>query len=523
MIINMLKLFHHPTAPGVIRVAWVLIFLVQAGVNLCASSGSLTSQPSQTAGSQAPSDADRLNEEGNQLFVAGKLTAAAQNYRHALQLAPGNAQFHFNLALVLGALGDPKSEKQELERSLQLEPGLAAAHNQLGLLAVQTGRGDEAEKEFRAAIAAKPTYAEALNNLGVLYAREGKDSDAVQAFRQAAEADPKSSSAFVNLALTLVKQAGVDEAKRQLNAWIQHDPNNAGVYMALGVVCTRSGQGRDAMAAFRKAAELEPDSSDAHLNLGMALILQFDRQNGLPELKQAVRLNPQSAAAHLSLGHFYFEDGNQDEARREFLIATRLEPTLEDAYYFWALVERQTNNYRRAADLLQKAVAINPDNANTQFLLGQCLEKLGRTDEAIKHWKEAIRIDPEQSEALYNLARALNRMHDPEAQRYQSRFDELEKRNDVTDRVQLLRSFALEAGKAQNWPRAIEQLQQALELCEACASAALLHKNLAFFYEQTGKFREAIEELQKVLAITPGDEKAQQALSDLRSLPSANP
>jgi tetratricopeptide (TPR) repeat protein len=293
--------------------------------------------------------------------------------------------------------------------------------------------------------------------------------------------------------------------------------------MALGVVCSSAGQGAEAVAAFRKAAQLQPDSSDAHLNLGMALMLQFDRKNGIQELRQAARLNPESAAAHLSLGHYYFEDGNYVDARKEFSTATRLAPTLEEAYYFWGLVERQSNNYQRAAELLQKAVALNPDNADAQFLLGQCLDKLGRTDEAVKHWKESVRVDPEESEALYNLARALNKLHDPDAQSYQNRFDALEKQKEITDRVALLRSFALEAGKAQNYPRAIEQLQQALELCGKCASAALLHKNLAFFYEQTGKIHEAVQELEIVLALTPNDEKAKEALSDLHALLAAQP
>jgi tetratricopeptide (TPR) repeat protein len=480
-------------------------------------------QSPQRVSPETQSQADRLNEKANQFFVQGNFAAAAQSYRQAIQLVPGDAQYHFNLALALAALGDRASEKQELQRALQLDPGLAAAHNQLGLLAVQAGDLKEAEKEFKTAIDANPTYGEALNNLGVLYTREGQDADAIQVFRRAAEADPKSSSAFVNLALALAKNGGADEAERQLNAWLQQDPNNAGIYMALGVAYTSAGKSAQAAAAFQKATELQPESSDAHLNFGMALILQFDRKDGLHELKEAVRLNPQSAAAHSSLGHFYFEEGSYDDAQWEFGIATRLQPTLEDAYYFWALVERQTDNYGKAVELLQKAVTLNPNNANTQFLLGQCFEKQGRTEEAVKHWKEALRIDPEQSEALYNLAKGLKKIHDPQAQAYQNRFDELQKLKEIKDRVELLRSFALEAGKAQNWPKAIEQLQQAIELCGKCVSAPILHKNLAFFYEQTGKMNEAKSELEKVLQLTPGDKKAQQALADLRSLPDSQP
>jgi hypothetical protein len=49
----------------------------------------------------------------------------------------------------------------------------------------------------------------------------------------------------------------------------------------------------------------------------------------------------------------------------------------------------------------------------------------------------------------------------------------------------MLRSFALEAAKAQNWPEAISQMQQSIQLCGDCPHAALLHKNLALFYRST--------------------------------------
>jgi tetratricopeptide (TPR) repeat protein len=250
----------------------------------------------------------------------------------------------------------------------------------------------------------------------------------------------------------------------------------------------------------------------------MALILQEDRKNGLHELNEAAGLNPNLAGPHLSLGHFYFEAGDYAKARSELRTAIKLEPTLEDSYYFLALVEKQDNNVALAASLLQKAVALNPGNANAQFLLGQNLEKLGKTGEAIQHWKQAVLADPNQSQALYNLARALNKLHDPDARQYQDCFDALQQRDQVADRVELLRRFALESGKAQNWPQAIAQLKEAVQVCGQCSGAAHLHKNLAYFYQQTGKLSEAQDELEAAVTLDPSDGVAKDALAALRAL-----
>lgn len=312
-------------------------------------------------------------------------------------------------------------------------------------------------------------------------------------------------------------------AEKQLQSTFRGELNEPGPYTALGVILSKAGQGADAVTAFRKAVELQPNSSDAHLNLGMALVLQFDLQDGLGELTEAVRLNPNSAAAHLSLGHLYFETGDYAGARREMETACQLQPTLRDAFYFLALVERQDNNFRRAAELFQKAVVLDPDNADAQFYLGPALAKVGKTREAIGHWKLAVQADPSQLGALYNLARALSRLHDPEAQEYMVRFEELQQREHVSDRVVLMRNLAMEAGKAQDWPQAIKQMQAAIQLCGQCPHGALLHKNLAFLYKNTGKIGDAEEQLQKAIALDPGDGDAQKALTALRNLHTAQP
>jgi hypothetical protein len=75
-----------------------------------------------------------------------------------------------------------------------------------------------------------------------------------------------------------------------------------------------------------------------------------------------------------------------------------------------------------------------------------------------------VRTDPDQSQALYNLVRAMSALHDPEAPQYRDRLVALQKRQRLTDTVTQMRNFALVAGKAQDWPQAIAQLQQVIAM-----------------------------------------------------------
>jgi tetratricopeptide (TPR) repeat protein len=160
-------------------------------------------------------------------------------------------------------------------------------------------------------------------------------------------------------------------------------------------------------------------------------------------------------------------------------------------------------------------VALQPDNADAQYLLGQNLQHSGDNSAAIQHWKAAIEADPNHSQALYNLAKSLNKIHDPDARAYQDRFEALQKSQQIVDRVSELGNFALEAANAQNWPQAMEQMHEAIQLCGNCAQSAHLHKNLGFFYRRTGNIDEAKKELRTALQLAPDDADAENALAVL--------
>jgi tetratricopeptide (TPR) repeat protein len=257
------------------------------------------------------------------------------------------------------------------------------------------------------------------------------------------------------------------------------------------------------------------------LNLGIALVDQYDRTNGFKEFSEAARLDPRSAAVHYNLGRFYFETAKYEDARKELDESLRLEPNHAPALYFLALAAKQDNDLDRSTQLFEKVIALQPGNPDAQFLLGQNLEHLGKTPEAVVHWKLALQADPNYSQALYNLARALRKSHDPEAQQYQDRYDTLQKNQQVTDRVQQLGNFALEASNAQNWPQAFAQMQEALELCGQCSEAAHLHKNLGMMYVRTGKLDQAQKELDTALRLNPDDNDAKQGLAAIQNAMSA--
>jgi Flp pilus assembly protein TadD len=102
-------------------------------------------------------------------------------------------------------------------------------------------------------------------------------------------------------------------------------------------------------------------------------------------------------------------------------------PNYPSALYLLALIERQANNIERSTSLLRKVVTLEPHNSAAQCLLGRNLLRLGRTKEAVSHFRLALESDPQSGEALHNLAETLRRVGDPEAEVYLERFRALKK------------------------------------------------------------------------------------------------
>ena len=112
-------------------------------------------------------------EQGYRALEEGRLAAAANAFRSALEVDPDQRDARYGLAGAAMLEGRRAEAIQELRALVERFPADAAAHNQLSGLLAYTGDREGARKAAQRALEANPFYPEALANAGLLAARAG--------------------------------------------------------------------------------------------------------------------------------------------------------------------------------------------------------------------------------------------------------------------------------------------------------------------------------------------------------------
>jgi tetratricopeptide (TPR) repeat protein len=162
---------------------------------------------------------------------------------------------------------------------------------------------------------------------------------------------------------------------------------------------------------------------------------------------------------------------------------------------------KEAAEYNEAVKPLEAAVRLNPADPEARYQLGFVLVKLDQFEAAFQQLQEAKRLNPSASETRYQLAQALRRLHRPEQAREELQaFEQLKEQGRQKKIAAGLHAQGNEHMAANNVKAAIEAYQQALKLDSGNAS---LHYNLGFALAGTGQPERARLELLKAIQIDP--------------------
>jgi len=134
---------------------------------------------------------------------------------------------------------------------------------------------------------------------------------------------------------------------------------------------------------------------------------EVPRLEAVPHLKRAIELDPTFAMAHAQLSGVYANTGQSalapEYSRRAFELRDRVSAR-ERFYISWRYYRDAAQDWEQALDLAQSWTATYPREAFAFNALGAAYIRLGRFEESVEPFQQAIRLDPRFTPAYSNLS-----------------------------------------------------------------------------------------------------------------------
>jgi tetratricopeptide (TPR) repeat protein/TolB-like protein/predicted Ser/Thr protein kinase len=280
-----------------------------------------------------------------------------------------------------------------------------------------TGNPQMAMKEFGDAIAADPKFAMGYAGLAeAQWAMWGNTNDkawadkAIESTATASRLEPDRPAVRYSAGVTLFRSGRFAEARQELESALALQPTLEEARRVLGRVLMRQGNVEQGLAEFNKALAIRPNSVMVHTEMGLALYNASRYQDALAAFEKAIVLDPNSSRALSQAGAASQAAGDWQRALQFYERATAIQPRAE-TFSSMGTIYYDQGQFQRAAGAYEAALLIRPLGAITHRNLGDAYRRLGRHEDALRAYRQAVirahadvAVSPGDARALARLA-----------------------------------------------------------------------------------------------------------------------
>ena len=348
--------------------------------------------------------------------IASDRAERLRNLREAVRLNPSYPPAVLLLARTYYDARDYANAASWFARVPAGDPAAREAQFYLGMSQFYTGDFVHAQAAFDF-VATRLPLTEVYNNLGVVAGRRGLKT-AAEYFQRAVQADPSDPDYHFNLAVALARSGDAAAAAKHLRQGLElrpadaeaktfldqlssgtsaaatPAPGTAGKSMKLPLERIKSNYDE---ASFRQLAleienlnetRLAKTDTHTHASFHVQHGRQMLAENFLTvaekEFREAAVLDPANAVAHAGLARVLELTNDAVGARAEARSSVRLTPNA-DAFLVLARLDLRDNKTDAAAESVDKALQLEPANAEAQALKSAIAAKLAEKGQPLRN------------------------------------------------------------------------------------------------------------------------------------------
>lgn len=212
-------------------------------------------------------------------------------------------------------------------------------------------------------------------------------------------------------ALLLVQQSRYEMAETELRQALASDPDNSYSHALLAICLCELEKFTEATSEVQQAIVLEPDSGFAHYVHARVLRERRHYPEALAAIQEAIRLDSFDADYFAELAVVEMEEKHWNEALEAAERGLQLDAEHISCTNLRAIALVKLGRRSEAGATIDAALARNPANSITHANQGWTYLEKGEHDKALEHFRESLRLDPENEWARRGIIEALKARH----------------------------------------------------------------------------------------------------------------
>lgn len=330
--------------------------------------------------------------------------------------------------------------------------------------------------------------AEGLYDAGATFLRLNQLDRALDMFNQAIAMDATLADAQNAKGVVLVKQRKYAEALQLFNTALSLNPNDAGYRINVAIAYHLQGNKEGATQAYQEAVSADRNFAGVLDFLGRASDAVRAAAPAIDPIQMAAAQKAyDDGAAFLRLKRF-------DRAKETLDRALSLNPQNADALNAKGVIETKQRNYQEALNFYNQAIAL--DNSNAGFYVNRAIvyHLMGRKDDALREYTQAVRLDNDYRGQLDMIGKLPDIDTAPVASSSANSIQMLTSNKAYDDGAAFLRLKALD--------KATDAFDRALSF-NAQNADALNGKGVIAIRQRN--YQDALDLIDKAIAIDPND------------------
>ena len=264
-------------------------------------------------------------------------------------------------------------------------PLKARAHNNLGVAKAERQKWNESIACYKEAIRLDTNYCDPWSNLAVAYSSKNQVDMAIMALKNAIRLNPHYPEAYNNLGSFLLQKKDYVGAERCYHIALQLRPYYGKAFMNLGRLYLEKNEKEKSYEHFVKATQGDLDNAIGFRILGEACVKLEKHKEASAAFEKSIAKGANDLQIYFNLANSYFMVEEFDKAQQIYEKLASNDPN--NAYYFYNLGETlfRKGDFARALQIFIQSKSMPNALAQTHFRIVNCLEVLGRVDEAKEH------------------------------------------------------------------------------------------------------------------------------------------